>query len=52
MTTRRRHVGVCAVDGRVYAVGGHDGTLHLNSAEVFDPRTNRWEPLAPMNTFR
>ena len=52
MTIRRRHVGVCAVNGRVYAIGGHDGTVHLNSAEVFDPPTNRWEPLAPMNTWR
>ncbi|CAF0724285.1 unnamed protein product [Rotaria sordida] len=52
MTTRRRHVGVCAVNGRVYAIGGHDGNVHLNSAEVFDPQTNRWEPLAPMNTWR
>ncbi|CAF4786026.1 unnamed protein product, partial [Rotaria magnacalcarata] len=39
-------------NGRVYAIGGHDGNVHLNSAEVFDPQTNRWEPLAPMNTWR
>ncbi|CAF0820452.1 unnamed protein product [Didymodactylos carnosus] len=52
MTIRRRHVGVCAVAGRVYAIGGHDGNLHLNSAEAFDPQTNRWQQLSPMATWR
>ncbi|XP_077984948.1 kelch-like protein 8 [Glandiceps talaboti] len=52
MISKRRHVGVTSVDGKVYAVGGHDGREHLNSLEVFNPQTNRWIMLAPMKTYR
>ncbi|XP_041358359.1 kelch-like protein 8 [Gigantopelta aegis] len=52
MHTRRRHVGVCSVNGLLYAVGGHDGTEHLSSGEVFDPKTNKWKEIHPMATFR
>ncbi|XP_050416864.1 kelch-like protein 8 isoform X1 [Patella vulgata] len=52
MNTRRRHVGVCSANGILYAVGGHDGTEHLNSGEVFDPKTNQWKHIAPMGTLR
>ncbi|XP_005098214.1 kelch-like protein 8 [Aplysia californica] len=52
MTTRRRHVGVCSVNGLLYAVGGHDGSEHLRSGEVFDPKTNSWSSIAHMATLR
>ncbi|XP_070554278.1 kelch-like protein 8 isoform X2 [Ptychodera flava] len=52
MTTRRRHVGVTSVNGKVFAVGGHDGKEHLNSLEMFNPKTNIWIILAPMRTYR
>uniref|UniRef100_A0A4W3H919 Kelch-like family member 8 n=1 Tax=Callorhinchus milii TaxID=7868 RepID=A0A4W3H919_CALMI len=52
MNSRRRHVGVISVDGKVYAVGGHDGNEHLGSIEMFDPLTNKWMMKASMNTKR
>ncbi|XP_037505418.1 LOW QUALITY PROTEIN: kelch-like protein 8 [Rhipicephalus sanguineus] len=52
MTTRRRHVGVASVDGKLYAVGGSDDKHHLASAEVFDPATNSWKLICPMNVPR
>lgn len=35
-----------------YAIGGHDGTNHLDSAECFDPATNMWHTVASMDTRR
>uniref|UniRef100_A0A3Q3IF27 BTB domain-containing protein n=1 Tax=Monopterus albus TaxID=43700 RepID=A0A3Q3IF27_MONAL len=52
MNSRRRHVGVISVGGKVYAVGGHDGNEHLGSMEMFDPLTNKWMMKASMNTKR
>ncbi|XP_049741738.1 kelch-like protein 8 isoform X2 [Elephas maximus indicus] len=52
MNSRRRHVGVIAVEDKVYAVGGHDGNEHLGSMEMFDPLTNKWMMKASMNTKR
>ncbi|KPP79616.1 kelch-like protein 8-like [Scleropages formosus] len=52
MNSRRRHVGVISVGGKVYAVGGHDGSEHLGNMEVFDPLTNKWMMKASMNTKR
>ncbi|KAM9143298.1 kelch-like protein 8 isoform 2-T2 [Pangshura tecta] len=52
MNSRRRHVGVISVGGKVYAVGGHDGNEHLGSMEMFDPVTNKWMMKASMNTKR
>lgn len=33
-------------------VGGFDGSTGLNSAEVYDPRTREWRPIARMSTRR
>ncbi|KAM5158544.1 kelch-like protein 8 isoform 2-T2 [Callospermophilus lateralis] len=52
MNSRRRHVGVISVEGKVYAVGGHDGNEHLGSMEMFDPLTNKWLMKASMHTKR
>ena len=52
LRSRRRHVGVACVDGRLYAVGGHDGNQHLNSVECYDPKVGRWEYVQPMKTLR
>ncbi|XP_031173609.1 kelch-like protein 8 isoform X1 [Sander lucioperca] len=52
MNSRRRHVGVISVEGKVYAVGGHDGNEHLGNMEMFDPLTNKWMMKASMNTKR
>ena len=36
MSCPRGGVGVAALGGRIYAVGGHDGSNYLNSVECYD----------------
>ena len=49
MPTARHHLGVAAVDGKLYAVGGREvGDLSLGAVERFDPVTEAWETLAPI----
>lgn len=45
----RHHAGVAALDGALYVVGGRGATDYsLAYNERFDPRTGRWETLAPL----
>jgi hypothetical protein len=45
----RHHAGVAAADGFLYVVGGRGATDYsLAYNERFDPRTGRWETLAPL----
>ena len=48
----RRYVRVGVVNGIVYAVGGYDGSAHLNTVECFDPMTNAWRAVASMASRR
>ena len=48
MTTARSTVGVAVLNGRLYAVGGRDGSACLNSVECYDPHTNKWTLTCPM----
>ncbi len=41
MSCPRGGVGVAALGGKIYAVGGHDGTNYLNSVEAYDPMEDR-----------
>ena len=50
-TARYGHVAVRLLDGRVLVAGGYDGS-YLNSAEIFDPRTNSWRPAGQMAAAR
>lgn len=34
--------GVGAACGFLYAVGGHNGSIHLSSTERYDPVTDQW----------
>lgn len=52
MTTRRLGVAVAVLGGQLYAVGGSDGQAPLNTVERYDPRANKWTPVAPMSTRR
>lgn len=52
MIVRRQQLGVGVLDGKVYAVGGSDGSLRLSSVECFDPASNFWSFVAPMGTCR
>ena len=48
MTTARSTVGVAVLNGKLYAVGGRDGSACLSSIESFDPHTNKWKLNCPM----
>ena len=41
MAIQRSRVGVAILDGKLYAIGGFDGTVRLNDVERFDSLTNR-----------
>uniref|UniRef100_A0A8C7J174 BTB domain-containing protein n=1 Tax=Oncorhynchus kisutch TaxID=8019 RepID=A0A8C7J174_ONCKI len=45
MSVSRDAVGVCLLGDRLYAVGGYDGTVYLNTVEAYDPQTNEWTQL-------
>ena len=49
----REHMGVAALDDRVYAVGGRAGTLAgFGAVEVLDPGSGSWTPLPDLPTPR
>ncbi|KAM9398282.1 kelch-like protein 5 isoform 2-T2 [Salvelinus alpinus] len=48
MSISRDAVGVCLLGDRLYAVGGYDGTVYLNTVEAYDPQTNEWTQVAPL----
>lgn len=49
MPTARHHLGVAAVGGQLYAVGGRSPTDYsLAAVERFDPETGRWKRVAPL----
>eukprot|EP01043_Picozoa_sp_COSAG02_P010064 COSAG02_NODE_348_length_24081_cov_19.231007_10_plen_641_part_00 len=37
---------------RLVALGGHDGSGHLSSCEVYDPASDSWRAIAPMGSKR
>jgi len=52
MSSMRSTAGVAVLGGRLYAVGGRDGSVCHRSIECYDPHTNKWSLLAPMNRRR
>lgn len=47
------NIGVIALDGLLYVVGGDDGASNLASIEIYNPNTNTWSMLtASMNIGR
>jgi N-acetylneuraminic acid mutarotase len=51
MPTERSSVGVAVVDGKIYAIGGYNGTA-LNTNEMYNPSTDTWTTKTPMPTAR
>lgn len=39
-------IGVVALDGLLYVVGGDDGASNLSSVEIYNPNTNSWSILS------
>lgn len=49
----RSNAGVCALNGKIYCVGGNaTGQNSVKDCHVFDPETNTWTSIAPLNTGR
>lgn len=43
---------MASICNRLYAVGGSDGFTRLSSVESFNPETNKWTYIKPLNTSR
>ncbi|GBP61442.1 Actin-binding protein IPP [Eumeta japonica] len=52
MWISRSMLGVAALGGLLYAVGGENNDKALASGEVYDPITDKWTPIAPMQKAR
>lgn len=48
----RRNCASCELDGRIYAIGGFDGTKIINSVEAYDDRLKSWMLIEPLPTPR
>ncbi len=52
MPTARGALGVAVLDGRLYAIGGFDGTTNPSAVEIYDPTANSWAATTPIPTPR
>lgn len=52
MSTKRARVGVGAIDRKIYAVGGYDGSNDLATVEAYCPQSNVWVVMPSMGTRR
>lgn len=48
----RDAIGVTLLGDRLMAVGGYDGVQYMKIVEQYDPDTNQWTTLAPLNFNR
>ncbi|MFC1522829.1 fibronectin type III domain-containing protein, partial [Elusimicrobiota bacterium] len=51
LPTARNTLAAVALEGKVYAIGGNDGSI-TDENEVYDPATNNWGTRAPLPTAR
>ena len=52
MNCRRSGAGVCVANGKLYVIGGFDGSTYLKSVEWLDLEAGLWRPAASMNYRR
>jgi uncharacterized repeat protein (TIGR01451 family) len=52
MPTPRHGLAAVALNGKVYVLGGSNGSAATGALEVYDPALNSWRRLAPMPTPR
>ena len=52
MPVRRCRCGVAVVRGRVYAVGGFNGSLRVRTVDVYDPIKDMWSTAPNMEARR
>eukprot|EP00091_Calanus_sinicus_P011320 TRINITY_DN25666_c0_g1_i1.p1 TRINITY_DN25666_c0_g1~~TRINITY_DN25666_c0_g1_i1.p1 ORF type:complete len:122 (+),score=15.26 TRINITY_DN25666_c0_g1_i1:105-470(+) len=53
MVTPRSFHACTAHEGKIYAIGGNDGSSILSSVEIYDPLTDSWDrgPELPLTLF-
>jgi N-acetylneuraminic acid mutarotase len=42
--------GLTSLNGKLYCIGGCLGQKSSNECHVYDPKTNEWDTIAPLNT--
>ncbi|KAL1195771.1 putative F-box/kelch-repeat protein [Cardamine amara subsp. amara] len=47
MRVRRTNPAADVIDGKIYVIGGHGSENIEDWGEVYDPKTNTWEPVLP-----
>jgi kelch-like protein 10 len=52
MHTKRCYVSVATYNHYIFALGGFDGSVRLNTAEKLNIETNEWTRIAQMHTQR
>ncbi|XP_048481880.1 kelch-like protein 3 isoform X1 [Plutella xylostella] len=48
LLSRRCRAGLALLDGKVYAVGGFNGTLRVRSVDIYDPARDTWSCGPPL----
>lgn len=48
----RDAIAVALLGDRLIAIGGYDGVQYLKTVEQYDPDTNEWTAVAPLNFNR
>ncbi|GJQ73303.1 putative BTB And C-terminal Kelch [Trypoxylus dichotomus] len=52
MPTRRCRAGLAVINGKVYAVGGFNGSLRVRTVDVYDASLDQWSSCANMEARR
>lgn len=42
--------GVCELNSKIYCIGGWNGQVGIKQCDVYDPETNQWTSIAPLQT--
>ena len=51
MRQGRAGLGLAAVEGKLYAVGGYRDHQYLRSVEMYDPLGNGWKQVTPLQVL-
>lgn len=46
------HIGLSVLGGRVYAVGGFNGSARVRTVDIYDASTDQWSPCPEMSARR
>ncbi|XP_022916603.1 ring canal kelch homolog [Onthophagus taurus] len=52
MPSRRCRAGLAVINGKVYAVGGFNGSMRVHTVDVYDASTDQWNPCVSMEARR